>query len=132
MSVFCWWRCGFVGEVEGKKVEVCFVELMPPGGNGVGAGHEAGIEVADEDFGTFAACYVVGLFAVWHGGEVRVERRVGLVDLGEDANAGQARPVGVVHAGEGADAGDGVARADTQGVESVSRWKDIVVVPSGR
>ena len=104
---------------------------MPAGGDWVGAGHEAGIEVADEDLGAFAAGDVVGLFAIGCGGEVRVERRIGLVDLGEDANAGETRPVVIVGACDGADAGDGVAGADAEGVEGVGGGEDVMVIPSG-
>src|SRR6266851_4856614 len=121
---------GFGGEVQGKSVEVGLAEFVPAGGDWVGAGHEAGIEVTDEDLGAFAAGYVVDLFAVGHGGEIRVERRVWLVDLGEDANACEARPVVIVGAGDGANAGDGVAGADAEGVEGMGGGEDVMVVPS--
>src|SRR5260370_11734080 len=92
---------GFGGEVQGKSVEVGLAELVPAGGDWVGAGHEAGIEVADEDLGAFAAGYVVDPFAGGHGGEIRGEGGGGLRGLGWDANACQARPRGVLGAGEG-------------------------------
>src|SRR5882757_2554825 len=131
MSVFgcCWYGLG--GKVEWKSVEVGLAELMPAGGDGVGAGHEAWVEVADEDLGAFATRHVVSLFAVGNGGEIGVERRLGLVDLGEDADAGEARPVDVVGAGNGADTGDGVAGADAEVVEGVCGGEDVMVVPSG-
>src|SRR5205823_4023697 len=121
---------GVGGEVEWKSVEVGLAELVPAGGDWVGAGHSTGVEVADQDLGTFAAGNVVGLFAVGHSGEVGVERRVGFVDLGENADAGETCPVVVVGAGDGADAGNGVAGADAEGVEGVGGGEDVMVVPS--
>src|SRR4051812_36906970 len=114
-----WILCGLVWEVQRESVEVGLAELAPAGRGRVGACHEAWVEVTDEDLGTFAASYVVGLFAVGHRGEVGVEWRVGFVDLGEDADAGKARPVVIVGAGDGADAGDGVAGADAESIKGV-------------
>src|ERR1700722_7121977 len=132
VAVFCGRRCGFGWKVEGKGVERGVVEFAPPGGDGIGSGHQAGVEVADEDFSPFAADDFVGLAAIWHGDEVWVEWPFGLVDFGEDADAGEARPVDIVETGAGADAGDGVAGADAEIVEGVGGLKGFAIVPSCR
>src|SRR5258705_408419 len=93
---------------------------------------EAGVEIADEYLGAFAASYVVSLFAVGNGGEVGVEWRVGQVDLGEDTDTGETCPVDVVHAGDCAYAGDGVTGAYAEIVEGVGGGEDVMVVPSCR
>ena len=55
---------------------------------------------------------------------------LGLIDLGEDANASDASPVVVVDAGAGSDAGDGVAGADSEFVECGGRLEGLGVVRS--
>jgi hypothetical protein len=121
-----------VGEVEGECVEGSSAEFAPAGGDWALGVHGAGFEVADENFGSFAAEGLVGLVAVGFGGEGGIERRLGLVDLVEDAHAGETGPVVVVDAGAGADAGDGVAWAYAEIVEGVGGAEGVAVVPSSR
>src|SRR6201996_9833092 len=128
----CVFRGRCLRKIEGKGVEGGAVQFAPAGGDGVGASHEAGGEVADENLATLAAHGINDLIAVGHSSESGENRVLcGLVDLGEDANAGQSCPVMGVEASFVSNTGNGIARAYAEGIERVRCSVGVRVVPSG-